>query len=200
MYLLNIGDADLSVRLHELDARQGLCQDVRELLICADEFDLHPALLHAISDEVIPRFDVFTAVVKDRVLTEQDRGLVVDLRDGGAGFFSSELAKEPRQPDALPSSCSGRSILRLTGAQGDDLLLLRLPGDDVVAEEEQNARGASPSVDVPCEVAVAEADKPVSAGLPLVVAAVVDGSGDVAQHSFHSCEVLVVGATANRLT
>jgi hypothetical protein len=64
-----------------------------------------------------------------------------------------------RQPNSLAACRCHRDVLSLAGGQRDDLLLLGLPGDGTIAEEEQHAGGALPSIDVVRHVTV---DDPVS--------------------------------------
>jgi hypothetical protein len=72
--------------------------------LCVDWFHNYPAFLDALSYVVILDIDVFAAIVKDRIFAELDGGLVINLQYKGTGFLSSELCKEPRQPDSLARS------------------------------------------------------------------------------------------------
>ena len=69
-------------------------------------------------------------------------------------------------------------------------MLLALPGDDIVAEEVEDAGSAPTGVDVPDMITVAEAHEMRVLLLPCVVAAVVQSDRDVSQHPLHGCQVL----------
>ena len=112
--MLHTSNSDARAQLTEAFPRQSLGCDVRQLLLCPDELDLHPAILDALSNKMVPDVDVFAAVVEDRVATEGDGGLVVDLQVGGVGLLASELCNQPRQPNSLARSSGTGHVLGLT--------------------------------------------------------------------------------------
>ena len=59
-------------------------------------------------------------------------------------------------------------------------MLLRLPGDEVVTEEEEDAGGALPRINVTCLIAITVAEQTgLLLLLPLVLAAIAEGPRDV---------------------
>jgi hypothetical protein len=58
-----------------------------------------------LANEVVLRINVFTVIVEDRVLTEHDCGLVVDLQVECSWFLTPELYQEPSQQHTLADCC-----------------------------------------------------------------------------------------------
>ncbi|KAG8048559.1 hypothetical protein GUJ93_ZPchr0009g501 [Zizania palustris] len=69
-WLINLNEANLEPQLHKLISSKCLRQDVCKLHGNIDVFDVHRAFFNAFSDEVVSCVDMFTAIVKDGVLTE----------------------------------------------------------------------------------------------------------------------------------
>ena len=89
--MLHTSNSDARAQLTEAFPRQSLGCDVRQLLLCPDELNLHPAILDALSNKMVPDVDVFAAVVEHMILAERDGGLVVNLQAGGTGLSASEF-------------------------------------------------------------------------------------------------------------
>lgn len=134
--MLHTVNSDARAQLAEAFPCQSLGCDVRQLLLRSGELDLHPAIINALPNEVVPDVNMFAAILEDRVATEGDSGLVVDLQCGGAGLLASEFCDQPRQLDSLARSSGTSHVLGLARCEGYHLLLLGLPGDQIVAEEE----------------------------------------------------------------
>jgi hypothetical protein len=74
-----LNEANLGVHFAETVMRRCLCQDVHRLLSGVDGLDLHPSFLDALSNVVISCVNMFATILEDRIFTELNGGLVVDL-------------------------------------------------------------------------------------------------------------------------
>lgn len=75
--ILHFHHAKLLPQLPELDTTKGFCQDVGELTVSAHVLNINLAVLNTFTNEVVPRVDVFVAVVVHRVLAQHDRRHVI---------------------------------------------------------------------------------------------------------------------------
>jgi hypothetical protein len=101
---------------------------------------------------------------------------------------------QPRHLDSLSHGSSGGDVLCFTRRLSHNLLLERLPTHQAIAEEEQDAHGALPHVNVAGEVAVAVAHQPCIPHPPLVAHIVLQRPGDVAEDLLHHLEMFFSGS------
>jgi hypothetical protein len=75
----------------------------------------HPVFFDTLPNEMILDVNVLAAVVKHRVATQLDGGLVVNLQREGVDLcFSLKLSQEPSQLNPLTRCSGGRDILCFT--------------------------------------------------------------------------------------
>lgn len=67
-FLIYFLDTNPSPQLLELDSAQRFCQNVRELMIRADEVHRDLVLLHSVPDEMEPQVNVFATIVVNKIL------------------------------------------------------------------------------------------------------------------------------------
>jgi hypothetical protein len=93
VYILYIYNSDSGAQLSELLTPQSLGKNVRQLLRGPNGPELYPAFLDTLAYEVVANVDMLAAIVKDRVLTESDGRLVVDVEGEGTSLLASEFSK-----------------------------------------------------------------------------------------------------------
>ena len=74
---LYFNHAELPSHLHELDTTKSFCQDVGELIDSTHVLNVNHAVLNTFTNKMIPRVDVFAAVVVHWILAQRDRRLVI---------------------------------------------------------------------------------------------------------------------------
>ena len=95
---------------------------------------------------------VFCAAVMNRVSRHVDRGDVVAEHHARFGHGNGELCQELAKPAAFGDGIGDGAVLRLRAGARDGVLALRRLGDEVVAEEDAEAR---------CRTACVGATRPV---------------------------------------
>ena len=127
-------------------------------------------------DKVVADVDVFSMIVKLRVIGElhssliihadrsrrrEDRGLplhrriivmLLYVRRMGLDIMSFNFAEELPHPDDLFRGLGEGDILHLGRGQGDNVLLLSFPRDCTSAENDDEAAGRPALVSIPCPV------------------------------------------------
>jgi hypothetical protein len=88
LILLCVHHADAGAELLEANTRQWLGEDVRELVTGADMLHDDLARFHALTDVVVPHFDVLTPVMEDGVLAQLNCGFVIDVDPCGAALVA----------------------------------------------------------------------------------------------------------------
>jgi hypothetical protein len=73
----------LGAKLKELDHPKGLGEQVHKLIFGADVASIDAPFHQGVSDEVVPHLDVLAPFMEDRVLCQDQSGLVVCLSCGG---------------------------------------------------------------------------------------------------------------------
>ncbi len=91
-----------------------LGQDVCNLPINANELNLSSPVLHALTDEVVARGDVFTPVMKHWIFAEGDRRFIVDEELEAFWLLLLDFSQQLRQPNSLTRRRRRRYVLRLT--------------------------------------------------------------------------------------
>ena len=113
-----------------LPTREGLCQDVGNLVTCGDVLDRERTLLERVADGVVAHSNVLRAVVKWRVLRKSHRELVVNKNARGRQRRRKrmkkgavEVVQECAEPEHFLRSSRKSDILGLSARLRNWLLL-----------------------------------------------------------------------------
>jgi hypothetical protein len=138
----------------------------------------------------VPHPDVLAPFIENRVLSQGQSGLAIQLEFHRSSVSAEEITKQSNKPERLSRSGGGCYVLSLAAGQGHHLLLDRLPANETLAEEEEDPARALAGVDVTCVVTVVVADKVCLPRTPRVVEAVVESPRNIPDDSLHSLLVL----------
>ena len=90
--------ADHLLQLRESKTSERLGKDVRELSTSFDDLDDNLPFIDTVPKEVELHVDVFALVMQNRILREDDGGLVVHHQCWWVSFHAGQLAQQPAQP------------------------------------------------------------------------------------------------------
>lgn len=133
------GDAKTGPELRENVRGQAFGHDVGELLPSGDVKDAELAQRHALANEVDVELHVLRPAVVHWVGGEVDGGHVVAEHQRGLVHWSQELAEELTEPDALGDGVGDAAVFGLRTGAGHRRLALGGPGDERVAEVDDEA-------------------------------------------------------------
>jgi hypothetical protein len=136
----------------------------------------------------VPHPDVLAPFMENGVLGQGQSGLAVHSEFHRSSVSAEEITKQLNKPERLSRSGGGCYVLDLTAGQGHHLLLDRLPANETLAEEEEDAARAL--VGVASMVAVAIPDKVCLSRAPRVVEDVVESPRNIADGPLHNLLVL----------
>ena len=80
MFTDNLGDSQLNAQFTELVAPKRFRQNVSELLLSPDMFNIHLPISNAIPNEMITNIYVLTSFMENGILTDCNCGLTVHLQ------------------------------------------------------------------------------------------------------------------------
>jgi hypothetical protein len=190
----NLDRSGLGAELQEPDPPNRLskqvCKLVCKLVLGVDVACLDALFLQTASDEVVPHPDVLAPFMENKVLGQGQSRLAVHSEFHRSSISAEEITKQSNKPERLSQSGGHCYVLSLAAGQGHHLLLDRLPTNETLAEEEEDAARALAGVDVTGVVAVTVPDKVCLPRAPRVVEVVVKSPRNIADDPLHSLLVL----------
>ena len=124
LLLLDLLNSNLGLQLCESDTPKCLGEDVPELSSCLNILELDLSSLDAVTNVVKFGVNVLASVMEDRILCQNNSGLVVHHEHKRAGLLLDHLLQQPAQPNSLAARRRHRNVLSFTCAQRDHPLLL----------------------------------------------------------------------------
>jgi hypothetical protein len=109
---------------------------------------------NAFPDEVEIDLDILCTLVLNRIGGEVDGANVTAVDEIALRQRSMELLEEEPEPTSFSHAVGHDAILSLGAQEGDDILTLRGPGDEVVTEEHNIVLGGSMCIWATCPVLI----------------------------------------------
>jgi hypothetical protein len=109
---------------------------------------------NAFSNEVEIDLDILCTLVLNRIGGEVDGTDVTAVDESALRQRSMELMEEEPEPTSFSHAVGHGAILSLGAREGDDILVLRGPGDEVVTEEHNIVLGGSMCIWAICPVLI----------------------------------------------
>jgi hypothetical protein len=122
----------------ETNTREGLGENVSELVAGADVLCTDLPSFNTLTDEMVLHLNVFAPIVKHRILAQLDGRFVVDEDCRWPASLASHVCKKTVKPDSLACRRGSGDVLCLARRESDDPLLRRLPGDRTVPQPEED--------------------------------------------------------------
>ena len=95
--------------------RQGLGEEIRQLLDGADVLQARVAPRHPLSHVMVAHLDVLRPLVPHRVLPQRDGALIVDVDDRGSRYPAPQIPQKLPEVDGLLRRRASCHVLRLSG-------------------------------------------------------------------------------------